>query len=290
MKRTFIIGDEWFYLKIYSGVKTADMILTETIKPLTEQLLKNKIIDNWFFIRYADPNKHLRVRFHITEPSNTFEIIHPLNLYLKPLIDQNLIWKVQTDTYQREIERYGAETIELVEKLFFYESNMIVNVIDMIEGDEGEIIRWHFGLRAIDSLLDDFYYDIKQKQELLNILKESFGREFGVDKNFKIQIDKKFRYERSSINNILDKSKDESSEILSILEFLYNKSEMIKPIASEIILRNKNNMPLIEQNNLLGSYIHMLCNRLFKSKQRIHELVLYNFLYRYYTSEMAKTK
>ncbi|WP_392348660.1 lantibiotic dehydratase C-terminal domain-containing protein [uncultured Polaribacter sp.] len=51
-QRTFVIGDKWLYYKIYCGVKTADMLLLEVIKPLTEQLIEEKIIDKWFFIGY----------------------------------------------------------------------------------------------------------------------------------------------------------------------------------------------------------------------------------------------
>lgn len=42
--------------------------------------------------------------------------------------------------------------------------------------------------------------------------------------------------------------------------------------------------------SLLSSYTHMSLNRLFISKNRIYELVLYDFLRRYYTSEIAKRK
>ena len=66
VKRSFIIGSEWVYYKIYTGPKTADSILVDFIKPIVDQLLKDGIIKMWFFIRYADPEFHLRVRFQIT--------------------------------------------------------------------------------------------------------------------------------------------------------------------------------------------------------------------------------
>ncbi|GHV23349.1 hypothetical protein FACS1894174_09080 [Bacteroidia bacterium] len=43
-------------------------------------------------------------------------------------------------------------------------------------------------------------------------------------------------------------------------------------------------------NELLKSYIHMMLNRLFRSKNRMHEMVLYDFMFRYYTSGIAKEK
>ena len=38
MKRKFILGEEWLYYKIYCGKRTADVILTQVIKPLAENL------------------------------------------------------------------------------------------------------------------------------------------------------------------------------------------------------------------------------------------------------------
>jgi len=45
MKRTFIPGDEWLYYKLYCGKKTADYILIDVIKPITEKLLSEGLIN-----------------------------------------------------------------------------------------------------------------------------------------------------------------------------------------------------------------------------------------------------
>ncbi|MFC2096535.1 thiopeptide-type bacteriocin biosynthesis protein [Bacteroidota bacterium] len=288
-KRTFVIGDEWIYYKLYCGPKTADEVLAEVIKPISEELLKNKIIDKWFFIRYSDPKLHIRLRFHYTNPENVAVIINTVNKHIEPYIEQDLVNKIQIDTYQRELERYGIKSIELAEELFFHDSEMIVNFLDMIEGDEGEVIRWLFALRAIDTLLDDFVYEEVKKLELLDGLKEGFGKEFGMNKMLKFQLDKKFRDSRQLINDIF-KNKFGDEDIQLLINVLNEKSERIKSIVLEILKKEKENTLELSLNELMGSYIHMLMNRLFKSKQRLHEMVVYDFLYRYYKSEIAKKK
>lgn len=40
----------------------------------------------------------------------------------------------------------------------------------------------------------------------------------------------------------------------------------------------------------LEGYIHMHCNRLFSSRQRMNEWVIYDFLYQYYRSQVARRK
>lgn len=34
------------------------------------------------------------------------------------------------------------------------------------------------------------------------------------------------------------------------------------------------------------SYLHMICNRVFIAKQRVHEMVVYDYLYRYYSKQL----
>ncbi len=290
LKRTFIIGDEWLYYKFYTGPKTADVILTEMIKPVTEELLAHKMIDYWFFIRYADPQLHTRIRFHVSDPQNITPIIQVIRSHSTPYFEKDLVWKIQVDTYQREVERYGINSMDLSEKWFFYDSKMIVDMLSLIEGDEGERIRWLFALRAVDTMLDDFGFDMEKKFDLVTILRENFGREHGMNRNLKDQMEKKFRNDRAVINELMDRSTDQVSEMLPLFQFLAQKSAAVQPIAEQILTLNKNNQLGMPLNDLMASYSHMMVNRLFKSKQRTHEMVLYDFLHRYYKSEIARQK
>ena len=289
-QRTFILGDEWLYYKIYSGPKTSDELLSEVIKPISESLLAENLIDKWFFIRYSDPKLHIRVRFHYTKLENIYFVTKLMNGKLKPYIEENLVWKIQVDTYNRELERYGENTIELAEDLFYFDSSMIVNMIDMIEGDEGEIIRWLFATRVVDSFLDDFKYSPEQKYEFTNIMQSNFGKEFNMNKQLGVQLDNKFRTERDAINDVLNRAKDEESEMLPLFDLIKNKSENIKPIINKIFELKENEQLQVDITNLLSSFIHMTVNRIFKSKQRLHEFVIYYLLCKYYKSEIAINK
>jgi len=290
MKRTFMIGDEWLYYKFYTGAKTADLVLTEVIKPLAEQFIEQQIVDYWFFIRYGDPKNHTRVRFHIPDSQKIGIIINEIRDKTAPMIEQSLVWKVMVDTYEQEIERYGSNSMHLAEQWFFHDSKMIVDMVSMIEGDEGERIRWLFGLRIVDSMLDDFEFTMEQKYDLVTRLRENFGNEFGLNHGLKEQLESKFRTERAHINEILDRSNDEVSEMYPLFQLIATKSEGVRPITQTLLEMNKSKQLEMPLNDLLGSYSHMMINRLFKSKQRLHELALYDFLHRYYKSEIAKRK
>lgn len=288
LQRNYSVGSEWLYYKIYTGHKTADLVLTEIIKPLSEQLMEEGLIDKWFFIRYADPKHHLRVRFHCKDQVVVGKIISALHEPLNQFLEQDLVWKIQLDTYNREIERYGSNTMELSETLFCFDSNATVQFLDLIEGDEGEELRWLFGLRALDNLLDGFRYSLEEKLGLTETLKTGFGNEFGMSRPLKKQLDDKYRKKRSSIEDFMMFSKESEPDYEPILDILKENGEKIQPIAEQILQISNQEKLQMELNNLMGSYIHMLMNRLFKSKNRLNEMVCYDFLYRYYKSKYAR--
>ncbi|MCP5106131.1 MAG: hypothetical protein GY950_22285 [bacterium] len=79
--------------------------------------------------------------------------------------------------------------------------------------------------------------------------------------------------------------------MLPLFQMIDFKSRAVRPIVTEILklYNNKEPNPFM-LNDLMGSYSHMMINRLFKSKQRLHEMTLYDFLHRYYKSEIARRK
>ncbi len=107
MKRKLVPGSEWLYLKIYTGVKTADLILEEAIQLLVEYFQEHNYISKWFFIRYNDPKPHLRVRFNLNNIDDYSKILEKINETLQEYIKSGEISSILIDTYNREIERYG---------------------------------------------------------------------------------------------------------------------------------------------------------------------------------------
>jgi len=95
-------GSEWLYLKLYMDPATADRILAGMPEWLDANL---DIFDRWFFIRYDDPENHLRLRFH-GRPRDLEGILLPrLRGFLAPFLDSGGIWRLQTDTYLPERAR-----------------------------------------------------------------------------------------------------------------------------------------------------------------------------------------
>ncbi|RPH33135.1 MAG: hypothetical protein EHM93_06280 [Bacteroidales bacterium] len=288
-KQNYIPGDEWLYYKIYCGVKTADEILTQVFLPTSTLLKEKNIIDKWFFIRYADPDLHLRVRFHFDNIYNIGIIMHEINSKLQCLVESKKIWKVMLDTYQPEIERYHPMLITHAETLFWIDSETTGLFLDSIDGDEGEKIRWMFAFKNIDALLTDFGLSLEQKQQFMASNKETYALEFGMNKNLKFQLDQKYRNIKVDIHLALNLNKENAGEYLSFVDLLEQRTNRIYHTVNDIKKIARTNES-IDISKLLSSYVHMAMNRIFRSKQRIHEMVVYDFLYRHYKSAIAREK
>ncbi|QNN41531.1 lantibiotic dehydratase [Pedobacter roseus] len=286
VKRQYFPGEEWLYAKIYTGVKTADQLIGNELLALGKKLVNAGLIDQWFFIRYADPEPHLRFRVHVTPIDGLGTVMREINKAFEILSETGLVWKIQFDTYEREIERYSAAGIELSEQLFYHDSLAVSSFLsrrDMIENFEQ--LRWLWGIRSIDSLLNDFEFSLAEKLKVMEVLSASFHQEFNSDALLIKQLSQKYRFSKELIANHLDAGNDFSGS-----DLLQYRSFEIIPLAQAI--KKKIEEGLIDQNlnNFLISYIHMNMNRLFKTKQRVHELVVYDFLLMYYKSTFHRQK
>ncbi len=283
-KRTYILGDEWLYYKIYCGARTSDVILTETIKPLTENLLSKGLIDQWFFIRYGDPDFHIRVRFRLKDVRHIGSVILQVNAGLQRYVDQRVIYKLMTDTYIRELERYGTNTIETSETLFFYDSVMLLHAIEAVED---ETLYFLFVIKAIDRLLNSFNYGKQEKLSLVTRNSLSFKREFHANKTLNKQLDKKYRGLRDNVVTFLG---TQIPEEYAVLEHLLDaKTQQTQGVTRQILSHHQNNTLEMPLDDLVSSYIHMLVNRAFRSKQRFYELVCYDFLSRHHKTKVNQT-
>jgi len=283
MKRNFCIGGNWLYYKIYTGVKTADIVLLEKLYPVIEELKAESIINKWFFIRYKDPHEHLRIRFYNEDAKVLPIIITRLYPVLNELLEQDIVWKIQTDTYQREMERYGAATMEDSETLFWFDSEMILNYLLLKPLFVKEEIPLLFSVLSIDGFLNAFLLTDREKVQLMDELQLSFKKEFSADKTLKKEMDVHYRGLSQDIRLFLtDRVMDEYSEITAIIQ---GKQQNINAICLSV--RDKMKFGL---SDFLKSHIHMMINRQYTSRQRMYELIIYDHLYRYYKTTEYKPK
>lgn len=272
--RGFPIGSEWLYLKIYCGVKSANTILVDRLYPAIREMLENGVIKKFFFVNFSDPEFHLRLRFQ-GDPSSGFHhyIISTVKELVQPLPGEGLVSRIQVDTYQRELERYGAARIECCETFFHFDSLATLHFFDHCKElpDEQELILYAAG--RVDHLLRAAGLQDMECARLTERLKELFFREFRGDTILRKQLGGKYREFRSLISKALEDAE----------RFAFHAS--LEGCVSGLKERCPESGDL---EALLASLIHMTVNRIFPVRPRMYELVLYHFLSKYYAGKTAR--
>ena len=285
-QRTFIPGTKWLYLKLYCGVKIADEILVEVIHTTVNKLKKDDFLEKWFFIRYADPEPHLRVRLLLKNEQDVGYVINTFSKQFRKKERENQIHRIQLDTYSRELERYGKNLIENAESIFYIDTECTLKIIKKLFFYNNENYRWMISLIMIDCFLTNFSINLSEKQKIITRMSNNFKMEFGFNEYNLKQFNKKFREQKQTVEGVLNNNISDKN-FLSLCLPIKKRSQMLLPLISQIKSNIRKN---IELEDLLSSYIHMMINRLFRTRNRVHELIIYDFMHRYYDSKIAQIK
>ncbi len=287
---SFSAAPEWLYYKIYCGVKSADKILTDAIKPIVDTLTGKNLLDRFFFIRFTDPLFHIRLRICLKDNTEQAAVAKLIDEYMQTFRRSGHIWKVQTDTYNRELERYGYSTIGHAETIFHYDSISVLKMLSETWGEERENIRWLWAIRAVDGLFDVFNISSVQRLNICDTACRAFAAEFNEDRRLREQVNAKYRQHRGIIENMLNKKNTGDAVLPTLAAILDEKHEGVAPVAALLLELENTGQAEVPLFDLLGSYIHLLINRAIPAKARLHEMVIYNFLLKHYKGVLAQTE
>jgi lantibiotic biosynthesis protein len=289
VRRRFPPGSDWLYAKLYTGTATADQVLNDVVGPLVRSSLASGAADKWFFIRYADPEWHLRLRLHGEAGRLHAEVLPGLQAAAAPLLETGQLWRLQLDTYEREVERYGGDRgIELAEEVFAADSEAVLSIMAPLSGDAGLDLRWRLAMCGIDLLFEDLGFSLEEKRSAVQRLRNGFGREFGIDGNFRGWVGQRYRAERARLEALLDPGHDPPPALAGGLDALRRRSFRLRPVAAELRQLDEAGRLSATISDIAMAYAHMHANRLLRSAQRAHELVLYELLGRAYSSQAGR--
>jgi thiopeptide-type bacteriocin biosynthesis protein len=288
-RRRFPPGSEWLYAKLYTGTGTADHVLSHLVGPLVRSSLASGAADAWFFIRYGDPDWHLRLRLHGEPRRLHAEVLPRLQAAAALLLEAGQLWRLQLDTYEREVERYGGDRgVELAEQVFAADSEAVLTIMGSLCGDAGLDLRWRLALRGMDLLFDDLGLALEEKRFVARRAREGFGREFDVDGNFRGRVGQRYRAERARLEALLDPEQAPPEPQAAGLEALRRRSLQLAPVAAELRRLGEAGRLSATLADIALSYAHMHVNRLLRSAQRAQELVLYELLDRAYSAQAGR--
>ncbi|MEV0279768.1 lantibiotic dehydratase [Streptomyces sp. NPDC050610] len=125
-------GGEWLYATVHCTAARHNELLADSMNSLLAGLPDE--VDRWFFIRYRDPDDHLRLRFHGTPEALTTTVLPSLHHWAGALRASHLIRGYGLRTYDPELERYGGpEAITAAERFFHADSTAAVEALALRE-------------------------------------------------------------------------------------------------------------------------------------------------------------
>lgn len=279
--RIFPPGSSWLTVKLYAGPSGLDEVLTELAAPIASWAQEQEITDRWFFLRYADPDWHLRIRYHGDPKRLLAELLPRLTAAAAPYLDDRRIHRIQLDTYTRETVRYGGPAaIESAEAVFHADSVLVANYLAALQDDAGEADRWRFAFLACDQLLGDLGFGLTAKRILAGRLAALFAEEFETDAALRKALRDRYRTERAALTASVQDAR--SAGLLR-----HRSAAIAAPCRRlrELADANALTEPIEE---IAGSLLHMHANRIFREASRAQEMVIYRFLEKTYASLEAR--
>jgi len=293
VQRSYPPGSSWLYAKLYSGTSTTDRLLREAIGPVARGAIEQGDATHWFFIRHGDPHNHVRVRFAGDPARLTSRVLPALADAIEPFRLDGAVWKIQLDSYDREIERYGGDRgIELVEKLFWIDSEAVLGIVELLDGDAGADARWRLAGRGSESLLAALGLDPDTRYRIFADARDSLGREFRAGADFYAPIGERFKAERAALEALFapDPARDAKHDLAPGLELIARRDQRLEPIALELRARDAAGELAPNLGDIAWSLVHMHVNRLLHASQRAQELVLDDLLRRLHEGRRARAK
>lgn len=242
-------GSEWLFVKCYLPSDNENYFLLEHCKPFIDYLRKQQIIEEWFFVRYADPKNHLRLRFRGTNEQILTRLMPNLEQWLASLLNNGLISQMTFSPYEQEIARYGndPELIKLAEFLFCADSDTTLSLLSFANDNNflpEEIVS---AISVLDILKGFFGVDIERQYAFLTAKNTPKDELKGLRKN-KSQL---LSLGEAVLHNTLTIS--EEGKKLQVV--FHKRSESLQTYV-KALEQQQNQRPYI-----IDSIIHMHCNR-----------------------------
>jgi len=244
---------EWLYSKLYGCSKRQNELISILYESL-EKLVAEGLAQKYFYIRYADPEPHLRIRIQPSEGKLPALFVVTSNIF-SGLYRDGLISKVINDSYIRETERYGGQNlIKHAEEYFYHDSKLIMKLLTMERFGKLSFNMDYIGISFIISALEAFNLSMEEQEIFLSTMsdKKSYRKEFQVA--------------RQMIMSAVDSSDNwfgirYHTPNPEIYDLIVENGNYLKRYAEAIYESDKQGELTNSIKDIVISVIHMFCNR-----------------------------
>jgi thiopeptide-type bacteriocin biosynthesis protein len=271
-------GSEWLYVKLYAGPAGVETLLREVARPVIADALRALAVDRWFFVRYGDPDWHIRLRMHGDPERLLAEVLPALTARCGRYLRSGLIWRIQVDTYEPEVERYGGLAgMRLAEAVFCADSEAVLRTIEFDCGEDVPA-RWRSALVGVDRLLCDLGLDHQDRHDIVTDAVTRFEQQLRVDTQLRRQLGARYRRERTGLEHLL-RAPGSCAAFSQRTAALSTVRDQLHEV-----------VPPQHLSRWVGSLTHMHLNRMLRTPTSQQEFVIYDLLHRHYKSLRARVQ
>jgi thiopeptide-type bacteriocin biosynthesis protein len=286
-QHTFHVGDKWTYLKAYCGKSAADTLIRDVFPGFVSRMRKDLPGFSWFFVRYSDPDWHLRIRVYCEEKRKSQQVLDCFTETIRHHTVDGVIWKTQLDSYQRETHRYGgAEGMLLAENVFSVDSDA---ALQLLFRAPSKSLRWRVCIMSADALLRDLLGDdLSMLLATISLGEKRWCAALGTSDSVRGVLASRYRKCSNDVRSLLDPAAVLDPNLQSLRGILKTRSHDTAGLFDQHRSLLRTCRCTQSRESLILSFLHMSLNRLLFSASAGEEIVLYHFLGRHYRSELAR--
>ena len=257
-KRFFLPGSDWLCYELYCHAATADELLIGVLDPLLGRY--GGYIASWFFIRYDEGGNHIRFRMRLNDSSHAAAIMSGIGEQLYPYVSDGRLSDVRLRPYTRELERYGGDIMDRVEHHFQLDSRLAMELLKSSGDDRMKYLHCIALMRGAAGVAG---FDGTEFDGLVSQACTYHAGEHRLDGTAFKKLNS--WYKGVFINGDNSTIMPEAGQPCTG-EVLRSYADLLSGIAGT------------RKAQLFMDLFHMHINRLFPSHQRVHEMIIYEFL------------
>jgi thiopeptide-type bacteriocin biosynthesis protein len=254
------------YLKLYAPRSFEDQLIAGPLRSLGEFATGAGLSDGWFFLRYTDPEPHLRVRFHGEPAALLGPLLREVSGWAGELVADGVCTRFAFDTYERAVERYGGEQgVRAAEAVFIADSLTIARILDLSRRDALPCDQTTVAVLSVDDLLAGLGLDAEERARVYRDAAPPSRRD-----------GKEYRRRKGELRRLLGRpealAQAPGGGALSGL--LAARRVALPPTAALLGSLEQDQVMRRPRAQLCCSYLHMHLNRLFGTDPPHEQLVL----------------
>ena len=259
-------GSDWLFAKLYGPRAFEVDLLTGPVRELCQQVIATGSAESWFFIRYADPDPHLRLRFHGDPGRLVGELIPRLCSWASGLLNDGFSNRLSFDTYEREVERFaGSGGVAAAEALFHADSEAVLEMLRLSHGGLLELDMTSLAIFSIDDLLDSL--GVNEAERVAWYRERVISRTLASDD---------YRRRKDTLRYLL--GDPEQLRVRpggdALARVLATRRDAVAKVGDRLNALATAGELLQSKSTLLRSYVHLHCNRLLAGDRSAEEQIL----------------